>query len=84
MLSAAGIAIASLVAVEPAQSQFGIDIAAILAGLQSINNTLNSAVGAPLKVINNIERQEQQFQQQVLYPLSSINRAKQMATGFTN
>jgi hypothetical protein len=84
MLSAAGIAIASLIAVEPAHSQFGIDIAAILAGLQSINNTLNSAVGAPLKVINNIERQEQQFQQQVLYPLSAINSAKQMATGFTN
>jgi hypothetical protein len=84
MLSGAAVAIASLVAVEPAQSQFGIDIAAILAGLQSINNTLNSAVGAPLKVINNIERQQQQYQQQVLYPLSAINSAKQMATGFTN
>jgi hypothetical protein len=84
MLSGAAIAIASLIGVQPAQSQFGIDIAAILAGLQSINNTLNSAVGAPLRAINNIERQEQQFQQQVLYPLSSINRAKQMATGFTN
>jgi hypothetical protein len=84
MLSGAAIAIASLVAVEPAHSQFGIDIAAILAGLQSINNTLNTAVGAPLKVINNIEQQEQQFQQHVLYPLSAINSAKQMATGFTN
>jgi hypothetical protein len=84
MLSGAAIAIASLIAVEPAHSQFGIDIAAILAGLQAINNTLNSAVGAPLKVINNIERQEQQYQQQVLYPLSAINSAKQMATGFTN
>jgi hypothetical protein len=84
MLSTAAVAIASLIAVKPAHSQFGIDIAAILAGLQSINNTLNSAVGAPLKVINNIEQQEQQFQQQVLYPLSAINSAKQMATGFTN
>jgi hypothetical protein len=84
MLSGAGIAIASLITVEPAHSQFGIDIAAILAGLQSINNTLNSAVGGPLKVINNIEGQEQQYQQQVLYPLSAINSAKQMATGFTN
>ena len=58
MLSGAGIAIASLIAVEPAHSQFGIDIAAILAGLQSINNTLNSAVGAPLKTINQVEQQE--------------------------
>jgi hypothetical protein len=84
MLSGAGIAIASLIAVQPAHSQFGIDIAAILAGLKAINNTLNSAIGAPLKVINNIEQQEQQYQQQVLYPLSAINSAKQMATGFTN
>jgi hypothetical protein len=84
MLSGAAIAIASLIAVKPAHSQFGIDIAAILAGLQSINNTLNSAVGAPLKTINQVEQQEQQFQQQVLYPLSAINSAKQMATGFTN
>jgi hypothetical protein len=84
MLSTAAVAIASLIAVKPAHSQFGIDIAAILAGLQSINNTLNSAVGAPLKTINQVEQQEQQFQQQVLYPLSAINSAKQMATGFTN
>jgi hypothetical protein len=84
ILSGAGIAIASLIAVEPAHSQFGIDIAAILAGLKEINSTLNSAVGSPLKVINQIEQQEQQYQQQVLYPLSAINSAKQMATGFTN
>jgi hypothetical protein len=84
MLSGAGIAIASLIAVEPAHSQFGIDIAAILAGLKEINSTLNSAVGSPLKVINQIEQQERQYQQQVLYPLSAINSAKQMATGFTN
>jgi hypothetical protein len=83
MLSGAAIAIASLIEVEPAHSQFGTDIAAILAGLHAINSTLNSAVGSPLKVINNIEQQEQQFQRQVLYPLSAINSAKQMATGFT-
>jgi hypothetical protein len=83
MLSGAAIAIASLIAVEPAHSQFGVDIAAILAGLHAINSTLNSAVGSPLKVINNIEQQEQQFQRQVLFPLSAINSAKQMATGFT-
>jgi hypothetical protein len=79
-----GVGIVSVVAVRPAHSQFGIDIAAILAGLKEINSTLNSAVGAPLKVINRIEQQEQQYQQQVLYPLSAINRAKQMATSFSN
>jgi hypothetical protein len=84
MLAGAGIALLSTVAVQPAHSQFGLDIAAILAGLKEINSTLGSAVGAPLKTINQIQQQEQQYQQQVLYPLSAINSAKQMATGFTN
>ena len=39
-LGAAGLAILSVVAVQPAHSQFGIDIAAILAGLKAVNNTL--------------------------------------------
>ena len=80
---AAGILIVSTVAVRPAHSQFGIDIAAILAGLKEINSTLNSAVASPLKAINQVEQQEQQFQQQVLYPISAINSARQMATGFS-
>lgn len=84
ILSGLGIALVSVFAARPAHSQFGIDIAAILAGLKEINSTLNSAVGEPLKVINQIEREEQQYQQQVLYPLSSINSAKQMATSFGN
>lgn len=79
----AGILILSTVAVRPAHSQFGIDIAAILAGLQQVNSTLTSAVATPLKAINNVEQQEQQFQQEVLYPISAINSAKQMATSFT-
>jgi hypothetical protein len=82
-LGGAGILIVSTVAVRPAHSQFGIDIAAILAGLKEINSTLSSAVASPLKAINQVEQQEQQFQQNVLYPISAINSAKQMATGFT-
>ena len=84
ILSCAGLAIIGMVAVQPAHSQFGIDIAAILAGLKEINSTLNSAVGAPLKIINKVEQEEQQYQQQVLYPLSAINSARQMVTGFSN
>jgi hypothetical protein len=70
-----------IVAVRPAHSQF--DLGAILAGLEAINRTLNSAVGAPLKMINQVEQQEQQYLQEVLYPVSAINSAKQMATNFT-
>ena len=79
-----GIVLVSAVAVPPAHSQFGIDIAAILAGLQQINSTLNSAVALPLKAINQVEQEERQFQQTVLYPLTAINSAKAMATGFTS
>jgi hypothetical protein len=81
---AAGLAILSAVAVEPGHSQFGIDIAAILAGLKEVNNTLTSAVASPLKLIDKFEQEEQQFQQQVLYPIAAINSARQMATSFSS
>ena len=83
-LGAAGLAILSVVAVEPAHSQFGIDIAAILAGLKEVDSTLNSVVASPLKMINQIEQQEQQFQREVLYPVAAINSARQMATSFSS
>lgn len=82
-LGAAGLAILSVVAVEPAHSQFGIDIAAILAGLKEVNSTLTSAVASPLKLIDKVEQEEQQFQQQVLYPIAAIDSARQMATNFS-
>ena len=81
---AAGLAILSVVVVEPAHSQFGIDIAAILAGLKAVNNTLTSAVASPLKLIDKVEQEEQQFQQQVLYPIAAIDSARQMATNFSS
>ena len=83
-LGAAGLAILSVVAVEPAHSQFGIDIAAILAGLKEVNSTLTNAVASPLKLIDKVEQEEQQFQQQVLYPIAAIDSARQMATNFSN
>ncbi len=82
--AAAGLAILSTVAVEPAHSQFGIDIAAILAGLKEVDSTLNNAVASPLRMINQIEQQQQQFQREVLYPVAAINGARQMAVGFSN
>ena len=81
---AAGIGFLSLLAVEPAHPQFGIDIAAILAGLKEVDSTLNSAVASPLRLINQVEQQEQQFQREVLYPVAAINSARQMATSFSN
>jgi len=83
-LGAAVLAILSVVAVEPAHSQFGIDIAAILAGLKEVNSTLTSAVASPLKLIDKVGQEEQQFQQQVLYPIAAIDSARQMATNFSS
>jgi hypothetical protein len=83
-LGAAVLAILSVVAVEPAHSQFGIDIAAILAGLKEVNSTLTSAVASPLTLIDKVEQEEQQFQQQVLYPVAAIDNARQMATNFSS
>jgi hypothetical protein len=82
--AAAGLAILSVVAVEPAHSQFGIDIAAILAGLKEVNSTLTGAVASPLKLIDKVEQEEARFQQQVLYPITAIDSARQMATNFSS
>ena len=84
LIAGAGVVILSAITVTPAHPQFGIDIAAILAGLKQVESTLNSAVATPLKAINKVEQQEQQFQQQVLFPLSAINGARQMASSFTS
>lgn len=84
LITVIGVSLLCGVGIKPAQSQFGIDLAAILAGLKEINNTLSSAVASPLKAINQVEQQERQFQQQVLYPVTAINSARQMATGFAS
>jgi len=83
-LGGAGIFILSALAPRPGHAQFGIDVGVIIAGLKEINSTLSSAVATPLKAINQVEQQERQFQQTVLFPLAAINSAKQMATSFTS
>ncbi len=83
-LGGAGILILSVVGLRQGNAQFGIDLSVIIAGLKEINSTLSSAVGTPLKAINQVEQQERQFQQTVLFPLAAINSAKQMATSFTS
>ena len=84
LVAGAGVVILGVVSIRPAHSQFGFDIAALLAGLQQINSTLGSAVATPLRLINQVEQQERQFQQQILYPVTAVNSARQMANGFSN
>ncbi len=67
----------------PAQAQFGIDFAVIMAGLQKISSLLSSSVASPLKQIQTVEQDEQKFQQTVMYPQQAINSAKALSASFT-
>ena len=60
----------------PASAQFGIDIAAILAGLQAISQVLGQIQG--------VESQWTQFQQNTVYPQSLINQSKTAVLGWIN
>jgi hypothetical protein len=67
-----------------AQGQFGIDIAAILAGLSKIESLMSSYVAAPLKTINQAQQSITSYEQQVVYPVTAINQAKNSVTQFEN
>jgi hypothetical protein len=60
----------------PASAQFGIDIAAILAGLQAISQALGQ--------IQSVEAQWTQFEQNIVYPQNLINQAKAAVLGWIN
>jgi hypothetical protein len=63
-----------------ASGQFGLDpcCAIISAGLQSISGLLKSVVAKPLSGIQQFEQQAVSFEQQVVYPLSSISGARNL------
>jgi hypothetical protein len=67
-----------------ANGQFGLDpcCAIISAGLQSISGLLKSVVAKPLSQIQQIEQQEVNFEQQVVYPASAITNARGLASQF--
>ena len=58
-----------LIVPKHAHGQFGIDTAAIMAALSKMQSLMNTYIAAPLKTIN-------QYEQQVMYPLTAINQAK--------
>lgn len=81
-LAAAGL-FAAVAVPRQAEAQFGLDLAAVLAGLEKISSLLTSSVASPLKAIQSVEQQEQQYQQMVLYPQQAINSAKALSASFT-
>jgi hypothetical protein len=64
-----------------ARGQFGLDpcCAIISAGLNSISGLLKNVVAKPLSSIQQIQQQAANFQQQVVYPISAINKARGLA-----
>ena len=82
--AAAGVFLLALLVVvdRPAQGQFGIDLAAILAGLKAVNSALQSAVGSPLKNIQSIESNITTYERTVLYPATAITQLKNDVVGF--
>lgn len=64
-----------------ARSQLGLDpcCAIISAGLSTISNLLKSAVATPLGNIQQSQQDAVNFEQQVVFPIAAINRARAFA-----
>jgi len=77
--AAAGILVLVLLPTR-ANGQFGLDpcCAIISAGLQSISGLLKSVVAKPLSEIQQLQQQSVSFEQQIVYPTSSINNARNL------
>lgn len=65
-----------------AHGQFGIDTAAILAGLSKIQSLMQQYMATPLKDINTAEQTTSKYEQEVMYPIAAINQAKSSVTQF--
>ena len=65
-----------------AKGQFGIDTAAILAGLAKMQSLMSKYMATPLQTINKYEQMTAKYEQEVMYPLNAINQAKSSVSQF--
>jgi hypothetical protein len=65
-----------------AHGQFGIDTAAILAALSKMQSLMNTYMAKPLQTINQYEQSTAKYEQDVMYPIASINQAKSSVSQF--
>jgi hypothetical protein len=79
---AAGSLFVLLLTAIPAYPQFGLDVALITAAFETINSTMQGAVGSPLSSLQSMHTQQQQFQQGAIYPMVAILQAQQSASSF--
>jgi hypothetical protein len=78
----AALAVALVMAPLGARGQFGLDpcCAIISAGLNTISGLLRNVVAKPLGQIQQVQQQQANFHQQVIYPITAINNARGLAT----
>ena len=67
-----------------AKGQFGIDTAAVLAGLAKMQSLMSNYMAAPLKTIDKYEQTTAKYEQEIMYPLKAINQAKSSVAQFEN
>lgn len=80
MWMGAGLTMLSMVSVLPARGQFGVDIAAIISGLNAINSSLGKFIAKPLSSIQQTEANSTSFLQKQIYPTSSISSNQALAS----
>jgi hypothetical protein len=83
LLKIAAVALGVLVIIPPhAHGQFGLDTAAILAALSKMQSLMNTYMAKPLQTINQYEQSTAKYEQEVMYPIASINQAKSSVSQF--
>ena len=80
--TAAAILLALLVVPAPANGQFGVGVAAILAALSQVESLMNTYVAAPLATINQTQQSIATYEQEVVYPVAAINQARSSVQQF--
>lgn len=77
---AGGLVLLSVVSTPlPASGQFGISTAVILAALQTLDSTIQSAIGAPMKMLTSGQQAMQQFEAQDVYPIGQITQMQSLS-----
>lgn len=66
------------------RGQLGIDTAAILAFLQTMNTTMQESMAVPLTAMQGIDQQESAFQQNSVYPTSQITNVQGISSMFAS
>lgn len=76
---AAGSLVVLLLGSRPASGQFGFDIGVIIAGLETLNSTMQSTIGGPMSAIQTITGSVQNYESTIVTPMSGITSLQSSA-----